>query len=111
MTDKRKRQTRRDANRVRIRPTEIRMARQMVGWSRLQLARSAAVPFPKLTAFERHGALIDRDSLWRIERTLTWAGVDFVGPPVFPGLIACRANRVGVAVKFGVRCLRVRPQP
>jgi len=108
MTDKRKRPPRRNANPVRIRPIEIRLARQMLGWSRLQLARQAAVPFPELSAFERRGAWIDGDSLRRIERTLECAGVAFVGAPVFPGLVACRADRVGVIVRFGVPRARMR---
>lgn len=108
MTDKRKRSPRRNANPVRIRPIEIRLAREMLGWSRVKLARLAAVPFAELSAFERHGARIDRDSLSRIERALSWAGVDFVGAPVFPGLIACRAHREGVIVVFGVPRARMR---
>jgi len=108
MTDKRTRPPRRNANPVRIRAIEIRLARQMLGWSRLQLARRAAVPFAELSAFERQGAWIDRDSLRRIERTLAWAGIDFVGAPVFPGLVACRADRVGVFVTFGVPRARLR---
>lgn len=101
MTDKRKHPTKRNANPVRIRPEEIRAAREGLGLSRLKLARLAAVPFPELSAFERDGRKLDRDSLRRIRRVLECGGVDFVGPPVFPGLIAYFPDRIRVIVMFG----------
>lgn len=102
MAAKHKHRSLHHANPVRIRPEEVRVARQMLGWSRVKLARLAAVPFTELTAFERHGARLKKDSLHRLTRVLAFGGVDFVGPPTFPGLIAYRPDRVSIIVTFGV---------
>lgn len=95
---KRKHPGRRSANPVRIRPTELRIAREMLGWSCAQLARLAAVSHSDLAAFERLGGNIDRGGLRRLQLVLESGGIDFVGPPTFPGLVAYRPDRAGAVV-------------
>jgi|GEM_PF-4469051 len=100
MTDLYKRQPRADANPVRIHGTEIRVARKLLKWSRVKLARRAGVPLWLLVTFELHRGRVDRDSLSRLRRVLEYAGIDFTGPPVFPGHVACMSTRPGVNVTF-----------
>lgn len=99
MTDKPERKSV-AANPVRIHHAEFRTARKLLSWSRVKLARRAGVPLQAVAGFELHGTPLDRESVYRLRRVLEFAGIDFVGRPVFPAYYAYRDGRPGVIVSF-----------